>query len=57
MHVRFTADFPWRQPGFTIDYKAGMTLNVKRACGEEAIEKGVAAKIQPTKRGGDDDGR
>lgn len=44
--VRFTADHYWVQPGFTIAYKAGMHLNVTRACATEAIaaEKAVAAK-------------
>lgn len=44
--VRFTEDFYWVQPGFTIAYKSGMHLNVTRACAAEAIEKSkaVAAK-------------
>jgi hypothetical protein len=43
--VRFSANFNWVQPGFTIAYKAGMALNVTRACADEAISKGVAVKI------------
>jgi len=43
--VEFSANFNWVQPGFTIAYKAGMALNVTRACADEAISKGVAAKI------------
>lgn len=43
--VRFSANFNWVQPGFTIAYKAGMALNVTRACADEAINKGVAVKI------------
>lgn len=42
MHVRFLSDFDWRQPGFTIAYKAGTSKNVRRVCGEEAIAKGAA---------------
>ncbi|RVG22969.1 hypothetical protein CN233_30310 [Sinorhizobium meliloti] len=43
--VRFSANFNWVQPGFTIAYKAGMALNVTRACADEAISKGAAVKI------------
>lgn len=43
--VRFSANFNWVQPGFTIAYKAGMALNVTRACADEAIRKGVAVKV------------
>lgn len=46
MWVRFTADFSWRQPAFTIDYKAGMTENVRRVCGDEAIASGVAERMK-----------
>ncbi|WP_156379928.1 MULTISPECIES: hypothetical protein [unclassified Rhizobium] len=42
MHVRFVEDFDWRQPGFTIAYKAGTSKNVRRICGEEAVAKGAA---------------
>ena len=50
MWVRFTADHSWRQPGFSIDYKAGMTLNVTRACADEALSKGVAVRVPGKKR-------
>lgn len=51
--VRFSDDFYWIQPGFTIAYKAGMHLNVTRACAAEAIDKGkaVAAKRKRTTDG------
>lgn len=51
--VRFTADFSWRQPAFTIDYKSGQTLNVTRICAEEAVGKGVAVKTAAPRRGED----
>lgn len=40
--VRFVEDFNWRQPGFTVAYKAGMVLNVTRACAAAAGDKAVA---------------
>ncbi|WP_157813715.1 hypothetical protein [Sinorhizobium meliloti] len=43
--VRFDKKFHWVQPGFTIAYRAGMSLNVTRACADEAISKGVAVTI------------
>lgn len=43
--VRFDHSFNWGQPGFTIAYKAGMALNVTRACADEAISKGAAVKV------------
>lgn len=39
MWVRFLSDFDWRQPGFTIAYKAGMVENVTRACAAAAGDK------------------
>ncbi|WEX76892.1 hypothetical protein PYH37_005243 [Sinorhizobium numidicum] len=48
--VEFKRDFNWVQPGFTIAYKAGMTLNVTRACADEAQAKGVAVKLPKPKR-------
>lgn len=47
MHVLFLEDFDWRQPGFTIAYKAGTSKNVRRLCGEEAVAKGVAVADEP----------
>jgi hypothetical protein len=44
MWVRFTADFSWRQPAFSIDYKNGMVENVTRGCADEALAKGVAVR-------------
>lgn len=44
MWVRFTADFSWSQPAFSIDYKDGMVLNVTRGCADEALAKGAAVK-------------
>ena len=45
MWVRFTADFEWRQPAFTIAYKDGMTLNVTRACADAAVAAGKAERV------------
>lgn len=42
MWLKFTSDFSWRQPGFTIAYKAGMTRNVTRACADAAMKAGKA---------------
>lgn len=44
--VAFKEDFPWRQPAFTIDYKAGMTLNVTRACADDALAAGKAVRVK-----------
>lgn len=38
--VRFTKDFDWRQPGFTVAFKAGTTKLVTR----DAAAKAVAAE-------------
>lgn len=46
MWVRFKADYNWRQPGFTIAYKAGMTRNVTRASAEAAMKAGKAEPLQ-----------
>ncbi|MBL0934837.1 MAG: hypothetical protein IBJ07_08810 [Rhizobiaceae bacterium] len=46
MWIRFTDDYNWRQPGFTIAYKAGMTANVTRACAEAAMKAGKAEPLQ-----------
>lgn len=54
MWVRFTADFDWRQPAFTIAYKDGMTLNVTRACADAAVAAGKAEKA--TRKKGSADG-
>lgn len=43
--VEFKRDFYWVQSGFTIAYKAGMTLNVTRSCADEVISKGAAVKV------------
>ncbi|CAN7667219.1 hypothetical protein LJR098_002017 [Rhizobium sp. LjRoot98] len=50
MWVRFTADFAWRQPAFSIDYKAGGEHNVTRGCADEALTKGVAVRSPGKKR-------
>lgn len=42
--LAFKEDFSWRQPAFTIDYKAGGEHNVTRGCADEALTKGVAVK-------------
>ncbi len=48
--LRFTDKFNWVQPGFTIAYKAGMHLNVTRACADEAVERGVAVRTAAPKQ-------
>ena len=53
MWIRFTDNFYWVQPGFTIAYKTGMHLNVTRACAAEAIDKGKAVKAESKKRASD----
>lgn len=44
--IKFTSDYNWRQPGFTIAYKTGMTRNVTRACAEAAMKAGKAEPRQ-----------
>lgn len=44
--VAFKEDFSWRQPAFTIDYKAGMTLNVTRDCAGAATAAGKAERVK-----------
>ena len=54
MRVKFTADFDWKQPGFTVAFKKGMVENVRRICGDEAIAAGkaeVAGKREATADG------
>jgi hypothetical protein len=49
--VRFTADFDYRPVhGLVIAYKAGMEITVKRECCDQAVAKGKAVKIPPTKK-------
>ncbi len=50
MWVRFTDNFNWVQPGFTVAYKSGMHLNVTRACADEAVERGVAVRTAAPRR-------
>ncbi|SES05569.1 hypothetical protein [Rhizobium sp. NFR03] len=56
MHVRFVEDFSWAQPGFTIDYKAGTSKNVRRICGEEAVAKGTAVAEDTERKEEPEDG-
>lgn len=46
--VRFTADYNYRKPAFTIAYKAGMTQNVTAECATLAIAKGKAIRLRKT---------
>ncbi len=48
--VRFYEDFNYRKPSFTIAYKAGMTLNVKKDCADEAIVKKRARLIKTPRK-------
>ncbi|WP_246678238.1 hypothetical protein [Mesorhizobium sp. B1-1-7] len=51
MWVRFTADFDWKPiPQSTTAYKAGMVLNVTRACADAALGAGKAVKSANPKR-------
>ena len=49
--VHFIEDFNYMKPSFTIAYKAGMTLNVKKDCAEEAIAKGCAKAVKAPRKG------
>ncbi|MCR6498417.1 hypothetical protein MUO32_05165 [Shinella sp. CPCC 101442] len=44
--MKFTADYYWVQPAFTIAYKAGMHLNVTRTCADEAVAAGKAVRTK-----------
>lgn len=48
MWMRFTENFNWVQPGFTIAYKAGMIQNVTRECA--TTQRGVAVRTAAPKR-------
>lgn len=50
MWVRVTGDFDWRQPGFTVAYRAGWTGNVPSAAGEAAITAGRAVRLRKTSK-------
>ncbi|AZO54857.1 MULTISPECIES: hypothetical protein [unclassified Mesorhizobium] len=50
MWVRFVADYEYRQPNFTIDYKAGMECNVTRNCAALAIDAGRAEPISRSRK-------
>ncbi|WP_025199121.1 hypothetical protein [Brucella sp. BO2] len=49
--VHFIKDFNYMKPSFTIAYKAGMTLNVKRECADEALAKGCAKAVRAPRKG------
>lgn len=49
--VHFVKDFNYMKPSFTIAYKAGMTLNVKKDCADEAISKGRAKAVKVPRKG------
>ena len=58
--VKFSRDFDWTRPGFTIAYKQGMHLNVTRACASSATASGAAthmARIKDSDDGKKTDGR
>lgn len=48
--VKFTADFDYRKPAFTIAYKAGMTQNVTAECATLAVAAGRAVRLKKTKK-------
>ncbi|TGR33004.1 MULTISPECIES: hypothetical protein [unclassified Mesorhizobium] len=49
MWVRFVADYEYRQPNFSIDYKVGMECNVTRKCAALAIAAGKAEQISKSR--------
>lgn len=46
--VRFTADFSYRKPAFTIAYRKGMVLNVPSEAATLAIAVGKAVRLRKT---------
>lgn len=48
--LRFVADYEYRQPNFTIDYKAGMECNVTRDCATRAIPAGKAVPLNKIRK-------
>ena len=48
--VRFTADYNYRKPAFTIAYKEGMTLNVPSEAATLAIAAGKAIRLKKTRK-------
>lgn len=51
MHVKFNADFEYRQPSHSVDYKAGWFGSVTRTCGEAAIVAGKAESVKTPRKG------
>lgn len=49
--VHFVCDFNYKRPSFTIAYKRGMTLIVKKDCADEAIAKKRARLIRTPRKG------
>lgn len=45
MWVRFTGDFDYRKPSFTVAYKAGMTQSVTAECADRAVAAGKAVRL------------
>lgn len=50
MWIRFLDDFDYRGAGFTIAYKAGMTMNVTTAAADAAVAKGKAVRMSKVGR-------
>lgn len=44
--VKFTADFEYRQPSHSIDYKAGWSGSVRAQCADTAVKAGAAVRIK-----------
>ena len=52
MWIKFNQDFPWKPtPQSLIAYKAGMTKNVTKACGDAAIAAGKGEEVNRPNRG------
>jgi hypothetical protein len=43
--VRFTQDWPWMKPRFTVAYKRGMVQNITRQCLADATKAGVIVRL------------
>ena len=46
MWVRFSSDYNYRKPAWTIAYKAGMVENVTAECATLAIAAGKAVRLR-----------
>ena len=47
---KFTADYNYRQPSYTVAYKAGMVLNIPTPHATLAIAAGKAIRLKKTRK-------